>query len=87
MSYELVAKTWGVDVPPTQKLVLLALAHFADGEGRCFPKVETIVEHTGLSRRAVAGAIKALRDAGHIEVESGKLNGKHSTYLLPYKCG
>ena len=49
------------------KLVLQALANFAGpGGGDCFPAVETIVYHTGLSERAVQLALRELTEYGTI---------------------
>lgn len=49
------ALSWAfrLDLPPTEKLVLLALADRADGEGTAFPSVRDTIERTGLSDRTV----------------------------------
>lgn len=55
-------------MPPTRKLVLLALADHADKDGgSCFPSVETVSSMTGLTRRCVQQQLKELIEAGLIE--------------------
>ena len=70
MSVQCIAQAFAYDAPsPTTKLVLLALANYADENAQCFPPVKRIVAETGLSERAVRNAIKALIDAGAVVKE------------------
>ena len=62
------AAVWAISVGSTDKFVLLALADAADENGRCWPSIATLGEKTGLSRRAVEGAIKRLQISGYIQV-------------------
>jgi Helix-turn-helix domain len=58
-----------VEVKPTAKLVLLALAVRAGSEGRAWPTVTRLCADTGLSDRAVRYALDSLVAAGHIVLE------------------
>lgn len=61
MSVQCIAMAFAFDAPsPTTKLVLLALANYADENAQCFPPVKKIVAETGLSDRAVRNAIQSL---------------------------
>ncbi|MEO0385057.1 MAG: helix-turn-helix domain-containing protein [Pseudomonadota bacterium] len=51
------------------KLVLLALADWADDAGSCFPSVHLIVEVTELSDRSVRAALRRLEDLGLLQTE------------------
>ena len=56
------AITWAFRQPlsPSEKLVLLTLADYADDENKCWPKQETLAERTGLTRPTIALKMKAL---------------------------
>lgn len=61
------ALVWELDLPPGEKLVLLALADQANDEGRqCWPSVETIAHRSGQGIRTVRRALASLEDAGHL---------------------
>lgn len=67
MSVKATNWAWEADLSPSQKLVLLALAHCHNGRtGQCNPRVSTIVDKTGLGERRVKGILKELREAGYI---------------------
>ena len=51
---------------PTHKLVLIALADFADDQDEAFPKVSTLTEIASTGRRTVFRALAALEEAGLI---------------------
>lgn len=64
---------------PVEKLVLLALARHADGNGECWPSQKLIAEETSLSDRAVRAAVKALHGRWITHIPRG---GKVSTYRV-----
>lgn len=66
MSVALMSLVWKVDLPASEKLVLLALADCANDEGGCWPSMRTLVSKCSKSERTVQAAIKALVDAGHL---------------------
>jgi len=77
VSVAAITAAWKVDCEPTQKLVLLALADHANDETwKCWPSLGHLHKKTGLNRRTVSRAIKALIDSGLI----GRINrGREST--------
>ena len=67
MSVKLMAIVWELDLPPGEKLVLLALADQANDDGRqCWPAVETIAHRSGQGVRTVRRALASLETAGHL---------------------
>ena len=65
---------------PSEKLVLLALANYADSTGLCWPKVKTLCVDTSLSERTVRTALRRL-DGDFIGVEKrrGKMGQQASS--------
>jgi hypothetical protein len=58
---------WDLDLPPGEKLVLLALADQANDEGRqCWPAVSTIAKRSGQGERTVRRALHDLEAKGHL---------------------
>ncbi|UWX64780.1 helix-turn-helix domain-containing protein [Deinococcus rubellus] len=56
------------DVKPAgRKFVLVAIADFADAEGRAFPGASTIAEMTGQDERSVRRHIDSLQQDGFIK--------------------
>lgn len=51
MSYVHDRLVWKLAIAPTNKLVLLALCHFADQEGHCYPSVATVARMAGITKR------------------------------------
>lgn len=60
---------------PSVKLVLLSMADRADETACCWPSYARLALDTGLERKSVMRAMKALRDAGLIE-PAGETRGK-----------
>jgi hypothetical protein len=79
-------------VEGSDRLVLLALADFADEDGNCFGSWGKLCQKTRLCRATVANSLKRLRDAGHlVMVEKGhrKLAGdgaEASIWKIPGVC-
>jgi len=80
MSIKIQSACWPLDLPPTQKLVLICLADFADDSGRCYPSAATIAQRTGFNERSVRRAINDLEKAGHLS----RLfcTGKRTDYII-----
>lgn len=57
---------WDADLPPMEKLVLLALADCANDQGGCWPAVSTLVRKSGQGERTVRRCIQALVKKKHI---------------------
>ena len=60
------SKAWDADLPPMEKLVLLALADAANDDGRCWPSAATIGRKSGQGERTVRRSIQALISKGHL---------------------
>lgn len=68
--------------PASAKLVLMALADFADEGGRAWPAVPTLSAKTGVPERTVKYAIGKLRDQGLLTVEQRRRgNGSMASNL------
>lgn len=65
MSIKLMTVVWDLDLPPGEKLVLLALVDQANDDGRnCWPSVETICKRSGQGERTVRRALQSLESKG-----------------------
>jgi Helix-turn-helix domain len=75
LSVRLMAEIFGLDVPPSEKLVLLALADHArdDGTG-AYPSIDRLARKSSLSRRGVQKIMRRLEGAGFV-VPTGNLQG------------
>jgi len=71
---------WPLQMPPTQKSVLISLADNANDHGECWPSIAKIAERTCFSERAVQNAIKWL-EAEQV-VLADRSNGRHTRYML-----
>lgn len=61
------ALVWELNLPPGEKLVLLALADQANDAGtQCWPSVETIAHRSGQGVRTVRRALASLEKQGHL---------------------
>ena len=66
--------------PAGRKFVLVAIADFADAEGRAFPGVNTIATMTGQDERSVRRHIDALEEAGYLQsAERRRKDGSRTT--------
>lgn len=64
---------------PFERLVLLALADFADDEGACWPGVGTLMERTGMSRRGVHKVLARLEADGLLAMRERHVPGGRQT--------
>ena len=81
MSIRIMTNVWEHQgISPTQKLVLLALADWANDEGLCWPSIERLCGKSSLSRRAVQSAIKTLCEMGLLIQEQS--SGRGCRYWL-----
>jgi DNA-binding MarR family transcriptional regulator len=84
MSTRIMAICWPVQVPPTEKAVLISLADNANDTGFCWPSIATICERTCLGKSTVIRAIASLE--GRKLLRANRDNGRHSTYTLDAKA-
>jgi hypothetical protein len=81
MSIKLMTSVWErTDLSSTQKLVLLALADWANDEGLCWPSVNRLAAKASLTNRGVQKSIRSLEDMGFIRRE--EVTGKGNRYWI-----
>lgn len=68
------------DISSTQKLVLLALADWANDDGLCWPSIDRLAVKASLTSRAVQKTIRSLEDSGFIKRE--EVSGKGNKYWV-----
>jgi hypothetical protein len=71
---------WPLQMPPTQKAVLISLADNANDVGLCWPSISTISERTCFGRTAVMAAIAWLEEGCALKAD--RSNGRHTTYVV-----
>lgn len=77
MSIKLMSKVWEITLPPTPKLVLMALADCANDEGfRVFPSIETIADKTCISTRQAQRIMQDLVRDGFIRIIAHEQGGR-----------
>ena len=64
MSLSLLGDVFESDLPPSERLVALALANHADEEGVCWPSVKRIIACTGLTKRTILRSLDRLEETG-----------------------
>lgn len=70
MSLHLVNLAWQKDLPHAPKIVLLALADFAQqSTGECSPSIRVLSAKCGLSASGVRSQVKVLNRAGLVDVD------------------
>ncbi len=75
MSINVVREVWELDLPPHEKLLLLAMADHADHEGRnVYPSIDFVAWKTRYSARHVQRLVRGLERRG-ILVRQGNGNG------------
>src|SRR5690606_6230927 len=67
---------------PSEKLLLLALARFADENGVCWPSQALLSEKTGMAERTLRDATKSLSDAQLLTVEKHGRNRNRYEILI-----
>ncbi|MDO7786104.1 helix-turn-helix domain-containing protein [Desulforamulus aquiferis] len=68
------------------KGIYCLLAKFADKEGRCWPSLKTLKEHSSISKPTIIKAITELKSRGYVQIDKRKtVNGDfdHNVYVLP----
>lgn len=66
MSVRVMSLVWQINLPDSQKIVLLALADSANDEGTCWPSIATLAAKCSKSERTVQGVIRELVESGHL---------------------
>lgn len=71
---------WSINLPDSQKIVLLALADCANDEGLCWPSMASLAKKCSKGERTVQGVIRELVAAGHLT--RNEVVGKGCKYLV-----
>lgn len=79
------AAVWELQLLPTDKLVLLALADCANDDGHCWPSIATIARKSGVSERSVQRAIRKAEEAKLIHRQ--EVIGKGCKYRIDPRHG
>ena len=69
MSIKWMVKALDSRLPPTKKLVMVALANNASDEGLAWPSIRTLARHTSLSKRTVQRILHSFHEAGYFVIE------------------
>jgi len=80
VSVRMLTAAWDADLPPMEKLVLLALSDCANDQGQCWPAVSTLVRKSGQGERTVRRCIQSLIAKGH--VTQRQRNGTSPMYAI-----
>jgi len=83
MAISHIRRVWDLrSLPPTLKLILLALAnHASEDNNECWPGYERLANFTGLCTKTVQRSIKSLEKSGLIDVDRGKIYNKYKLHL------
>ena len=78
---------WSISLPPTPKLVLMALADIADDKGVCWPSHASLALKCSLTDRTVRRVLTHLQNTALIEVEPRfSPNGSRSSNRYRLRC-
>lgn len=80
MSTFILSQCWLIPLKPVPKLVLISLADQANDEGVCWPSVASLIRRTGLSDRAVRGALRSLEEVRLLQTSSRE--GRSNWYTV-----
>lgn len=80
MSIRLMSQVWGLKLPDSEMLILLALADWSNDDGGCWPSIAQLRAKTNKSERTIQGAIKSLVEAGHMSRD--EVPGKGCKYRI-----
>ena len=70
MSVKVMGRVWDDNgIKGSMKLLLLAIADFADDSGRAWPSVETLAEKIGMGERNTRYMLRSLEEQGRIGVD------------------
>jgi hypothetical protein len=84
MSIKLMTAVWErEDLSPTHKLVLLALADWANDEGLCWPSINRLSTKTSMTSRGVQKTIRTLEKMGFVRREESLGKGNRYWISIP----
>lgn len=82
MSVTAMSLVFKTDLPPGPKLVLLALANFADDENKCWPSIQTLHKYTSIAESTIYAHLATLESRGLISRDKReRTNGSQRSNL------
>jgi hypothetical protein len=84
VSITLMSAVWPLEIPPNEKLVILALADNANDAGECWPSMATLKLKTSLSERTIQRCLRELEAKSLVQVEARY--GRSNVYVLSVKA-
>ncbi|MEY0016959.1 helix-turn-helix domain-containing protein [Providencia rettgeri] len=85
--YDAFQKISSKELSSTQRMLLLGLYRFMDGNGYCYPSYKAISEITGLSKNAISVNLKKLVEAGWLTYKQGGVDSSNHYQLNLTKLG
>lgn len=83
MSIRLLTLAWKTKCESSlAKVVLVAMADYADDDGICWPSVSGLSEKCSCSRQSVITALAMLKGRSREKISHGKLNGEYHVPLI-----
>ena len=70
MSIKVMSWVWEQDLPPLDKIVLMAIADHADDDGYAWPSMKRIAEKCSMEKRTVQRHVEKLQEQQLLKVES-----------------
>ena len=87
MSLRVMTWAWSVQLPPTPKLVLMALADEADDTGFCFPSQRRLAAKCSITDRTVRRMLVELETKGYVSLEHRRrADGSRTSNGYRLKC-
>ena len=83
MSIKVMSQVWAEGPnSASERLLLLALADFADDNGVCWPSMETIAEKACMSERNARRVVRKLESEGYLETmpSSGRASNRRVAF-------
>jgi hypothetical protein len=80
MSIKIMSRAWDCTLPPTDKLVLLALADWSNDQGQCWPSMKQLCSKSGLTERGIQKVMLRLIEGGHLTRQ--ELTGRGNVYSV-----
>ena len=79
MSIKVMSWVWEQDLPPLDKIVLMAIADHADDDGYAWPGMKRIAEKCSMEKRTVQRHVEKLQEQQLLKVESRQRNDGSSS--------
>ena len=91
MSVKIMSWAWSQKLEPTKKLILMALADYADDDGVCWPSMNRLADKCNVSRRTILRNINVLKDDGilsssHRHREDGSMSSSRYVIHAETQC-